>query len=119
MCSATMSSWRALRRFGRWTTSTDSGHAYGIRTDDAAEVLVRVGLDPVALRGEVLTVFVAGGQRVERGQPLAEVYLELLRRSEQDPTTVLVVTSTDALCGVVPVVAGTVAAGGTVVEIHQ
>ncbi len=49
----------------------DSGHAYGIRTDDGVELLVHIGLDTVELQGEGFTASVAAGDRVERGDLLA------------------------------------------------
>lgn len=104
---------------GRIVTAMDSGHAYGIRTDDGVELLVHIGLDTVELQGEGFTASVAAGDRVERGDLLARVDLDVLRGAEKDPTTILVVTNTAALRGVVPVVSGLVDAGQTVVEIDQ
>ncbi|MBF0696022.1 beta-glucoside-specific PTS transporter subunit IIABC [Actinomyces bowdenii] len=104
---------------GRIVTAMDSGHAYGIRTDDGVELLVHIGLDTVDLKGEGFSPAVAAGDRVERGDLLARVDLDVLRGAEKDPTTILVVTNTAALRGVVPVVSGPVDAGQTVVEIDQ
>ncbi|RRD25147.1 beta-glucoside-specific PTS transporter subunit IIABC [Actinomyces bowdenii] len=104
---------------GRLVTAMDSGHAYGIRTDDGVELLVHIGLDTVDLKGEGFSPAVAAGDRVERGDLLARVDLDVLRGADKDPTTILVVTNTAALRGVVPVVSGPVDAGGTVVEIDQ
>lgn len=104
---------------GRLVTVMDSGHAYGIKTDDGVELLVHVGLDTVELKGEGFKTVVAAGNRVERGDPLVEVDLGVLRRADKDPTTILVVTNTATLPGVVPVIAGEVAAGQAVVEIDH
>ncbi|MDO5064720.1 MAG: PTS glucose transporter subunit IIA, partial [Actinomyces bowdenii] len=78
-----------------------------------------IGLDTVELQGEGFTASVAAGDRVERGDLLARVDLDVLRGAEKDPTTILVVTNTAALRGVVPVVSGPVDSGQTVVEIDQ
>lgn len=40
---------------GTVIVTMDSGHAYGIRTDDGIEVLVHVGIDTVNLKGEGFT----------------------------------------------------------------
>ncbi|BDA65639.1 beta-glucoside-specific PTS transporter subunit IIABC [Actinomyces capricornis] len=104
---------------GTVVTVMDSGHAYGIRSDDGVEILIHIGLDTVELKGEGFTASVAAGQRVERGHPLATVDLDALRRAEKDPTTILVVTNTASLRGVVPIVSGPVSAGTTVVEIDR
>ena len=104
---------------GTLVTVVDSGHAYGIKTDDGVELLVHVGLDTVELKGEGFSPAVRSGQRVERGDLLAEVDLGVLRREGKDPTTILVVTNSASLPGVVPVIAGEVRAGEPVIEIDQ
>lgn len=104
---------------GTLVTVMDSGHAYGIKTDDGVEVLVHVGLDTVELGGEGFRPAVQVGQRVARGDLLAEVDLDSVRAAQKDPTTILVVTNTASLTAVVPVVAGSVAAGDAVVEIDH
>ena len=104
---------------GTVVTAMDSGHAYGIRTDDGVEVLVHVGLDTVNLKGEGFSPRVSAGQRVDRGDPLVDVDLAAVRQAGYDPTTVLVVTNTASLGAVVPVVDGPVTTATTVVEIDH
>ena len=104
---------------GTVVTAMDSGHAYGIRTDDGVEVLVHVGLDTVNLKGEGFSPRVGAGQRVGRGDPLVDVDLAAVRQAGYDPTTVLVVTNTASLGAVVPVVDGPVTTATTVVEIDH
>ena len=104
---------------GTVVTAMDSGHAYGIRTDDGVEVLVHVGLDTVNLKGEGFSPRVGAGQRVDRGDPLVDVDLAAVRQAGYDPTTVLVVTNTASLGAVVPVVDGPVTTATTVVEIDH
>ena len=104
---------------GTVVTAMDSGHAYGIRTDDGVEVLVHVGLDTVNLKGEGFSPRVGAGQRVDRGDPLVDVDLAAVRQAGYDPTTVLVVTNTASLGAVVPVVDGEVTTATTVVEIDH
>ncbi|WP_147680055.1 beta-glucoside-specific PTS transporter subunit IIABC [Actinomyces ruminicola] len=104
---------------GTLLTVMDSGHAYGIKTDDGVELLVHVGLDTVQLEGRGFSPKVTVGQRVARGQELAEVDLEVVREGGYDPTTILVVTNTASLAGVVPVVDADVQADDVVVEIDH
>ncbi|MBE6482859.1 MAG: PTS glucose transporter subunit IIA, partial [Actinomyces ruminicola] len=96
-----------------------SGHAYGIKTDDGVELLVHVGLDTVQLEGRGFSPKVTVGQRVARSQELAEVDLEVVREGGYDPTTILVVTNTASLAGVVPVADAEVDADDDVVEIDH
>ena len=83
------------------------------------EILVHVGLDTVTLEGKGFSPQVGVGDRVVRGQLLAQVDLEEILAAGYDPTTVMVVTNTGSLAGVVPVAAGEVHAEDTVVEIDH
>ena len=104
---------------GTVVTAMDSGHAYGIKTDDGVEVLIHVGLDTVNLKGEGFTPKVSAGERVGRGEPLVDADLKAIRDAGYDPTTILVVTNTASLGAVVPIVDGEVTTSTTVVEIDH
>ena len=104
---------------GTVVTAMDSGHAYGIKTDDGVEVLIHVGLDTVNLKGEGFSPRVSAGQRVDRGDPLVDVDLAAVREAGYDPTIILVVTNTASLTAVVPVVDGEVTTSTTVIEIDH
>ncbi len=67
-------------------------HAFGFSTDEGIEVLVHVGLDSVSLKGEGFTVHVRQGDRVKKGDLVAEVDLELLRSRGIDPVTPVIIT---------------------------
>ena len=104
---------------GTIVTAMDSGHAYGIKTDDGVEILIHVGLDTVNLKGEGFTPKVSAGRRVARGEPLVDVDLKTVHDAGYDPTTILVVTNTASLGAVVPIVDGDVTTDATVVEIDH
>ena len=104
---------------GTIVTAMESGHAYGIKTDDGVEVLIHVGLDTVNLKGEGFTPKATTGERVSRGEPLVDVDLQVVREAGYDPTTILVVTNTASLRAVVPIVDGEVTTSSTVVEIDH
>jgi len=88
----------------------ETKHAYGFTADGGPEVLVHVGLDSAALRGEGFDVHVRPGDRVKAGDPVATVDLSLLRsRGVRTLTPVLVLSGAedmamDAALG--PVTAG-------------
>ncbi|GAB97652.1 PTS system beta-glucosides-specific IIC component [Kineosphaera limosa] len=79
---------------GKLVVAMNTGHAYGIRSDEGVEVLVHVGLDTVNMKGEGFTPQVAKGERVAAGQVLAEVDLGAIERAGYDPTTVVLITNT-------------------------
>ncbi|MDO4910603.1 MAG: N-acetylglucosamine-specific PTS transporter subunit IIBC [Corynebacterium sp.] len=50
-----------------------TGHGYGIRTEDGAEVLVHIGVDTVKYGDQLFSPRVSKGDTVHAGSPLAEV----------------------------------------------
>lgn len=70
---------------GEIASVADSLHAYGFTSDDGLEILVHVGLDSVALKGEGFVSHVKEGDQVKAGDLVAEVDLKLLE-SKNVPT---------------------------------
>ena len=65
-----------------------SQHAIAIRTDEGAEILLHIGIDTVALKGQGFETHVAIGDRVSSGQRLISFDLARLARcSRRDPRT--------------------------------
>ena len=102
---------------GTVVTAADTGHAFGIKTDDGVEVLVHVGLDTVRMAGAGFEVQVSSDQRVEVGDPLVTVDLAAVEKAGFDPTTIVVVTNTMALTAVTAQTAGEVQVGDAVIDV--
>jgi len=64
---------------GTVSSTVETKHAYGFCADDGVEVLVHFGIDTVRLNGEGFTSYVKTGDRVKKGQLVAEVDVSLLR----------------------------------------
>ena len=69
-----------------------AGHAV-VLVSRGIEVLVHVGLETVALKGEGFKVFVKAGDEVKAGQKLLEFDLDMLRKKAASPLVLVVVTS--------------------------
>ncbi len=69
------------------TSVAETRHAYGFLTDDGIEILVHFGLETVALRGEGFTSHVKAGDRVKRGDLIAEADMDILRKHSINPVT--------------------------------
>ncbi len=95
-----------------------SGHAYGIKSPDGVEVLVHIGIDTVQLDGRGFSPAVTRGDQVKTGDLLAVVDLETVAAAGYDPTTLVVVTNTAQLAGVVPVAQGAVTHGQPAVTVQ-
>jgi PTS system beta-glucosides-specific IIC component len=102
---------------GVLVTVPESGHAFGIRTDDGVEVLVHVGIDTVRLEGKGFDVGVRKEQRVEAGDVLASVDLDAVRAAGYDTTTIVVVINTMTLKAVTPRTSDVVALGDPIIDV--
>ncbi|ART64534.1 phosphoenolpyruvate--protein phosphotransferase [Kushneria marisflavi] len=70
-------------------------HALTLKTDQGCDLLIHLGLDTVDLEGEGITVHVAPGDRVRRGDLLWDFDADLLACRALSLITPLVVTSSD------------------------
>ncbi|KFI72269.1 glucose-specific II BC [Bifidobacterium minimum] len=100
-------------------TVAETGHAFGIKTDDGVEILVHVGIDTVKMNGEGFSVNVVKGQRVRVGDKLATVDFAKVKDAGYSTTTLMTVLNTAALGGVVPRTGIDVTAGDPVLEVTR
>ena len=103
---------------GTMVTVADTGHAFGIKTDDGVEVLVHVGIDTVQMEGKGFKLDVSKDMRVEEGDLLATVDLDAVKEAGFDPTTIVVVINTATLKSVAPVGAGDVGRGDAIIDVE-
>ena len=75
----------------------ESLHAFTLRADDGAELLLHIGVDTVTLKGEGFRVLVSEGDTVRAGAPLAEVDLGLIARRKLSTATALLITNPDEI----------------------
>ncbi len=102
---------------GVMVTVAETGHAFGIKTDDGVEVLVHVGIDTVRLEGKGFDVDVNKDQRVEAGDLLARVDLDAVKAGGYDTTTVVTVINTMSMSSVSPRTAVDVVAGDPIIDV--
>ena len=104
---------------GVLSTVAETGHAFGIKTDDGVEVLVHVGIDTVKMNGEGFAVAVKTDQRVNAGDTLVTVDFDRVKQAGYSTTTLMTVTNTMALASVTPKTDIDVKAGDTVIDIQH
>lgn len=68
-------------------------HAIGIVADDGTEILIHIGLETVALKGEGFTTEVEVGEKVVVGQVLVDVDLDYIRNHASSIVTPMVITN--------------------------
>lgn len=73
----------------------ETKHAYGIKAENGAEILIHVGMDTVGLKGKGFDAHVKRGDTVEVGTPLVDVDLDVVRDAGLDTTVAMVVSNAD------------------------
>ena len=96
-----------------------TGHAYGLRTANGAEILIHVGIDTVSMNGEGFNHKVAQGDKVKAGDVLGTFDSAKIAAAGLDNTTMVIVTNTADFASVNPVASGSVAKGDAVIEVKD
>lgn len=99
------------------TIAFATGHAYGLRTANGAEILIHVGIDTVSMNGEGFNHKVAQGDKVKAGEVLGTFDSAKIAAAGLDNTTMVIVTNTADFASVNPVASGSVAKGDAIIEV--
>lgn len=81
---------------GTVTTVYASKHAIGLTSDQGMECIIHIGLDTVNLKGKYFDIKVKDGQKVKRGDLLAQVDIDSIRKEGYSLTTPVIVANTSA-----------------------
>lgn len=73
----------------------DTGHAFGITTNQGLELLIHIGIDTVNEQGKGFTTYVHQGDSVKQGDILVAVDYDYLAK-KYDTSTMLIITSSEA-----------------------
>ncbi|MCI8297272.1 MAG: PTS transporter subunit EIIC [Lachnospiraceae bacterium] len=76
---------------GEVVSVADTLHAYGFRSKDGLELLIHVGLETVALKGECFKAHAKVGDKVKAGDLVGEVDLQFLKERDINPITPVLV----------------------------
>ncbi|MDN6115020.1 MAG: N-acetylglucosamine-specific PTS transporter subunit IIBC [Enterobacterales bacterium] len=91
----------------------NTNHAFCLETDEGAEVVVHMGIDTVAVKGQGVQRLVEEGAEVKAGQPILEMDLEYLNANARSMISPVVVSNIDDFGGLKALAAGHVVAGET------
>lgn len=95
----------------------ETGHAYGLKSDNGAEVLIHIGIDTVSMEGKGFAQKVTANQKVKKGDVLGTFDTAAIAAAGLDDTTMIIVTNTADYSEVTPVAEGTVAEGADLLEL--
>lgn len=90
---------------GRISTLADTLHAIGIEAE-GVELLIHVGIDTVAMKGDGFKSHVEEGQTVKKGDLLLTMDLEKIKAAGHPATIMVAVTNSDDLTSVEAVASG-------------
>lgn len=99
------------------TIAFATGHAYGLKTTNGAEILIHIGIDTVSMNGDGFDQKVAQGIKVKAGDVLGTFDVAKIAAAGLDDTTMVIVTNTAEYASVTPVAEGAVTKGEAVIEL--
>ena len=97
----------------------DTLHAVSMVTTEGVELLIHVGLETVALKGEGFEAHIQNGDVVKKGDLLLTADLEKLKEKGYNTITPVVVCNTDDYKDVLKVADGEVEQGDEIIKIQK
>ena len=94
-----------------------SGHAFGLVLDGGIEVLIHIGIDTVALKGEGFDVKVTKGQKVSAGTPLVTFDRKVIEAAGYPLITPIIVLNGKKFGSVEPAAHGEIAVGAPLLAV--
>jgi len=79
---------------GTVKTIFSTKHAIGIESNSGVEILIHLGIDTVNLEGEFFEVFISDGEVIKKGQLIAKVNLEEIKKKNYSMITPIIITNT-------------------------
>lgn len=95
----------------------DTKHAIGLRSNDGVEILIHIGIDTVRLNGKPFKIKVTKGQKVNKGDILAEVDLQGIIDAGYRTITPVIVSNTENYDEVTATATGDVTFGAEIVKV--
>ena len=102
---------------GTITVTYETKHAYGIKSDNGAEILIHLGIDTVNLKGQYFDSKVSQGQHVTAGEALSSFEIEKITDAGYDPTLIMAITNTADFANVEPIETNQVKNGDPLVAV--
>lgn len=96
----------------------ETGHAYGLKSNDGAEILIHIGIDTVSMGGKGFIQKVTANQKVKKGDILGTFDRTLIKEAGLDDTTMVIVTNTADYSKVTPLIKETVTATTDLLEVE-
>lgn len=103
---------------GKVVMTFPTGHAIGMKTSDAAEILMHIGMDTVNLQGHGFETLVAKGDEVKAGDELVKFDIDAIHAKGYVVTTPIVVTNSKDYEKITVVSQGKVKVGQEILDLE-
>lgn len=97
----------------------DTGHAVSLVSDSGIEILIHVGLDTVALKGQHYTIHAHNGDKVKKGDLLIEFDPEAIAAAGYDTITPVVICNSGDFAAIQTHTGQTAAPGDLILELTK
>lgn len=105
---------------GEVVTVYPTKHAIGLKSTNGVELIIHIGLDTANLKGEYFDVKVVEGQKVKKGEVLAEVDFFKIKEQGFSIITPIIISNTNQFLDVIPnKVQGSIKNSNKLLEIIQ
>lgn len=95
-------------------------HAIGIKGKSGLEILIHVGLETVALKGEGFEAFIQQGDQVKKGDKLIEFDMDVIKEKASSTITPIIMTNGDDIESFDLTTDNTVVAGESkLIDVHM
>lgn len=78
---------------GRIVTIAKAKHAYCIRDEHGADIMIHIGINTVKLKGQGFKCYVRDGQKVKKGTLLCRIDLDYIKKSGFCPDAAMIITN--------------------------
>ncbi|HHB0784752.1 TPA: sucrose-specific PTS transporter subunit IIBC [Enterococcus faecium] len=95
----------------------ETGHAYCLKSNEGAEILIHIGIDTVSMGGKGFTQKVTTNQNVKKGDKLGTFDSTLIEEAGLDNTTMVIVTNTDEYSEVTSLIKGIITENNDLLEV--
>ncbi|OUZ27932.1 PTS system IIABC component [Enterococcus faecium] len=95
----------------------ETGHAYCLKSNEGAEILIHIGIDTVSMGGKGFTQKVTTNQNVKKGDILGTFDSTLIEEAGLDNTTMVIVTNTDEYSEVTSLIKGIITENNDLLEV--
>ncbi|WP_371874022.1 glucose PTS transporter subunit IIA [Companilactobacillus farciminis] len=102
---------------GTVTLVSDTKHAFGIKTNDGADILVHLGIDTVELKGAPFEVLIKQGDTVTSGQSVVKMNLKMIQDAGKSTTVILAVTNSNDILNDLMITGTPEVKGGQIVAV--